>query len=173
MERIREFNFPISNMRYTHNEDQRWGKIRNKAHCRISKQNPVFCKLRSIRKGFYAGKWEYGGFTQSGDIAGGGNCLHNAFCLTIGPLHCHCGDFDYDECDDDDNKKDKCHNNDDGYNDDDDQQQALHAQHLLSHDACTSSTSLTSGRCVHSHTIAKGDQGGLRFRRDWLSSLAL
>ena len=71
--------------------------------------------------------------------------------------------------DDDDNKKDNCDNNDDDDNDDDDeddQQQALHAQHLLSHDACTSSTSLTSGRCVHSHTIAKGDQGGLRFRRD-------
>ena len=165
MERIREFNFPISNMRYTHNEDQRWGKRRNKAHCRISKQNPVFCKLRSIRKGFYAGKWEYEGFTQSGDIAGG-NCLHNAFCLTIGPLSLF-GDVD-------DNDKDNCDNNDDGNNgdDDDDQQQALHAQHLLSHDACTS-TSLTGGRCVHSHTIAKGDQGGLRFRRDWLSSLAL
>ena len=85
--------------------------------------------------------------------------MHNAFCLTIGPLSLF-GDVD-------DNDKDNCDNNDDGNNgdDDDDQQQALHAQHLLSHDACTS-TSLTSGRCVHSHTIAKGDQGGLSFRLD-------
>ena len=114
MERIREFNFPISNMRYTHNEDQRWGKRRNKAHCRISKQNPVFCKLRSIRKGFYAGKWEYESFTQSSDI-GGGNYLHNAFCLTIGPLSLF-GDVD-------DNDKDNCDNNDDGNNGDDDDDQ--------------------------------------------------
>ena len=51
--------------------------------------------------------------------------------------------------DDDDNKKDNCDNIGDGNNGDDDhhQQQSLHAQHLLSHDACTT-TSLTSGRCV-------------------------
>ena len=68
--------------------------------------------------------------------------------------------------DDDDNKKDNCDNIGDGNNGDDDhhQQQALHAQHLLSHDACTT-TSLTSGRCVHNHriAIAKVDLGGLRF----------
>ena len=51
--------------------------------------------------------------------------------------------------DDDDNKKDNCDNIGDGNNGDDDhhQQQSLHAQHLLSHDACTT-TSLTSWRCV-------------------------
>ena len=94
--------------------------------------------------------------------------MHNAFCLTIGPLSLF-GDVD-------DNDKDNCDNNDDGNNgdDDDDQQQALHAQHLLSHDACTT-TSLTGGRCLHNHTIAiaKEDLGGLSFRLDGLSSLAL